>query len=72
MAQKVKNDPIIKAKSNATVEGKIENESFSTTWVDPKTFVKPYSNPQSSPLGPHKTKMTPKLSQIQMLEFKES
>ena len=71
-AQKVKHDPNIKSKSNARVEGNIENESCSTTWVDPKTFVKPYSNPQSSPLQPHKTKMTQKLSQIQMSEFKES
>ena len=70
MAQKVKND--IKSKSNARFEGNIDNESCSTTLVDPKTFVKPYSNPQSSPLGPHKTKMTPKLSQIRMSEFKES
>ena len=72
MAQKVKNDPNIKSKSNARVEGNIENESCSTTWVDPKTFVKPYSNTQSSALGPHKTKMNPKLSQIQMSEFRES
>ena len=50
----------------------IENESCSTTWVDPKTFVKPYSDPQFSPLGPLKTKMTPTLSQIQMSEFKQS
>ena len=65
-AQKVKNDPNIKSKSNARVEGNIENESCSTTWVDPKTVVKPYSDPQTSLLGPHKTKTTPKLSQIQM------
>ena len=71
-AQKVKNYPNIKSKSNARVEGNIENESCSTTRVDPKTFVKPYSNPQSSLLGPHKTKMTQKLRQIQMSEFKES
>ena len=55
---------------NARVEGNIENESCSSTWVDPKTVVKPYSNPQTSPIGPHKTKTTPKLSQIQMSEFK--
>ena len=30
-AQKVKNDPNIKSKSNARVEGNIENESCSTT-----------------------------------------
>ena len=28
--------------------------------IDPKTVVKPYSNPQTSPLGPYKTKTTPK------------
>merc|ERR1711873_151295 len=69
-AQKVKNNPNIKSKSNARVEGNIENESCSTTKVDPKTVVKPYSNPQTSPLGPHKTKTTPKLSQNQISEFK--
>ena len=71
-AQKVKNDPNIKSKSNDRAEGNIENESCSTTWVDPKTVVKSYSNPQTSPIGPHKTKMPPKLSQIQMSEFRES
>ena len=43
-APKVKNDTNIKA--NARIEGNIENESCSTTWVDPKTVVKPYSNPK--------------------------
>ena len=69
MAQKVKNDPNIKSKSYARVEENIENESSSTTWVDPKIVVKPYSNPQTSPLEPQ-TKTTPKISQIQMSEFK--
>ena len=32
--QKVKNDPKIKSKSNVRIEENIENESFSTTWVD--------------------------------------
>ena len=42
--QKVKNDPNIKLKSNARVEGNIENESCSTTWVDPKTVFELYPN----------------------------
>ena len=41
MAQKVKNDPNIKSKSNARVEGNIENESCSTSLVDPKAVVEP-------------------------------
>ena len=60
-AQKVINDPNIKSKSNARVEGNIENESCSTTWIDQKTVVKPYSDPQTSPLGPQKDKNDPKI-----------
>ena len=67
-----KKDPNIKSKSYARVEVNIENESYSTTSVVPKTVVKPYSDPQTSPIGPHKTKTTPKLNQIQMSEFVES
>ena len=44
-----KNSPIgpqkakIKSKSNVRIEGNTENESCSTTWVDPKTvFEKGY------------------------------
>ena len=33
---KVKNDPKIKSNSNVTIQGIIENESCSTTWVVPK------------------------------------
>ena len=41
--QKVKNDPKIKSKSNVRIEGNTENESCSTTWVDPKiVFEKGY------------------------------
>ena len=43
------------------VEGNIENESCSTTQVDPKTVLKAYPNPKISPLGPHKVKMYPKI-----------
>ena len=48
--KKVNNNPKFKTKSNVRIEGNIENESSSTTWVDPKTVVKPY------PLGPQKVK----------------
>ena len=44
--KKVKNDPKIKSKSKVRIEINIENESYSTTWVDPKTIVEPYHNPQ--------------------------
>ena len=65
-------DPKMKSNSNVRIQRIIENKSCSTTGVDPKTVVKPYSDPQTSQLGPHKTKTTPKLSQIQMSEFRES
>ena len=31
----------IKLKPNVKIDGNIENESCSTTWVDPKPVVKP-------------------------------
>ena len=58
--QKVKNSHNIKSKSNSRFEGNIENESCSITWVDPKTVLKPYSNPQTSPLGPQKDNNNPR------------
>ena len=63
--QKVKNDPKIKPKLNVKIEGNIENGSCSTTWVEPKTVFEPFSNAK-------KYKMTPKLSQSQMSELKET
>ena len=39
-----KNDPKIKSKSIVRIWGNIENESCSTTWVDPKAVVGPYSD----------------------------
>ena len=59
--QKVKNSPKIKYKSNVRIKGYIENESCSTTWVEPKTVVEPYSDPQTSPIGPQKDKIDPKI-----------
>ena len=44
--QKVKNDPKIESKSNVRIERNKENESGSTTWVDPKSVVEPYPNPK--------------------------
>ena len=68
----IKNDPKIKSKSNDRIEGNIENESCSTTWVHPKTVIEPYCDPQTSPLGPQKDKKRPsKLSQFEMSEFRE-
>jgi len=49
------------SKSNDRIEGNIENKSCSTTCVDPKTVVEPYSDPQTSPFGPQKDKNDPKI-----------
>ena len=38
-----------------------ENESSSTTWVDPKTVYEPFLNPKNSLLGPPKVKNDPKI-----------
>ena len=54
------------------IEGTIENKSCLTTWVDIKTVIELYPDPKKSPLGPQKDKNNPKLSQIQMSEFRES
>ena len=59
--QKVKNDPKIESKSNVRIEGNIENQSYLTTWVDPKTVIEPYPNPMNSQLGPQKVKNDPKI-----------
>ena len=45
------------SKSNDRIERSIENESCSTTWVDPKTVVETYPNPKNSPLGHQKFKI---------------
>ena len=53
--QNVKNDPKMKSKSKVTIEKNIQNESCSTTLVDPKKVLNPSSiKPNNSPLGPQK------------------
>ena len=59
--QRVKNNPKSKSKSNVKIEGNIENESYPTTWVDPKTVFNAYPIPQNSPLRPQKVKKGPKI-----------
>ena len=61
--QKDKNDPKIKSNFNVTINGIIENENCSTTWVEPKTLFEPLFEPE---------KTTPKLSQSQLLKVKET
>ena len=39
----------------------MQNESWTTTWIDPKTVFEPYPKPKNSPLGPQKVKNDPKL-----------
>ena len=51
-AQKVKNDPNIKSKSNATVEGNIENESCSITWVTKLSKLMVFIGPYFFSFGP--------------------
>ena len=70
--QKDKNDPKIKSNLNVRIQGIIQNESLSTTWVDPKTVLEPHIEPKNSPLGPRKSKMTPKSCQNQMSKLKEA
>ena len=44
--KKVKNDPIIKSKSKVKIDVSIENKSFTTSWLVPKTFFKHTSTPK--------------------------
>ena len=39
----------------------MQNESWTTTWIDPKTVFEPYPKPKNSPLGPQKVKNNPKI-----------
>ena len=54
VAQKVKNDPKIRSKSNVRIEGNTKNESCLTTRLDSTTVFKPYPNRKNSPLGAQK------------------
>ena len=58
----VKIDTKINSKSNVRIEGNIQNESWTTTLLDPKTDFEPYPNPKNSPLGPQKVKNNPKIN----------
>ena len=49
-----------------------ENESCLTTWVDPKSIVEPYPNPEISPLGPQKDKNGPKIESKSNVKIKRS
>ena len=40
--------------------------------MDPKKVLKPHIKPKNSPLGPRKSKMTPKSCQNQMSKLKEA
>ena len=81
-SQKDKNDPNIKSNSNVTIQGIIGNESCSTTWVDPKTVVEPYSNPKTvvepysdhktSPLGSQKDKNDSKINSKSKITIEEN
>ena len=48
-------------KTNIWIDGNIHNESWTTTWVHPKTVFEPYPNPKNSPLGPQKDKNDPQI-----------
>ena len=62
----------IKSNSNVRFQGIIENESCSTTWVNPKTVFEPHIELENSPLDLKKSETNPKLSQNQVSELKET
>ena len=59
---------MIEQKQSKTQKKKVINLNKET----PKQFLDPTPNLKSSPLGPKKSKMTPKLSQNQLSELKET
>ena len=58
--QKNKNDPQ-NSNLNVRIQGIIDNESCSTTILDPKTVFEPTSTPKVAHSVPQKPKKTPKL-----------
>ena len=72
LPQKVKNYPKIESKSNVRIERNKENESCSTTWVDPKSVVEPYPSLKNSPLGPQKVKNDPKIESKSNVEIERN
>ena len=56
------------SKVNVRIERYKENESYSTTWVKPKTVFEPYSNHKISPLGPKNIKKDPKIQSKSRIE----
>ena len=57
--KKAKNYTEIESISKVRNERIIENESFSNTWVSPKTFFDSYPDPKKANKSPQKSKMTP-------------
>ena len=72
--KKVKNDPKIKSKSKVRVKGIIDNESFSTTSVDPKTIFLTLTSTQQklAHQGLKYLKIIPKTSQNKKLQLKKT
>ena len=60
------------SKSNTIIERNKENESYSTTWADPKTGFEPYANPKNSSLGPQKVKNNPKIKSKSKVRIKRN
>ena len=61
-----------KLHDRAEIEQNSENKSYQSIWGDTKTVFKSYPNPKIAHWGPKKPKMTPKLSQNQKSELKET
>ena len=73
--KKVKSDAQFKSKTKSTTEENIENQSWSTTWVHPKTFLKSNLDPKNRPLGFQKFKNNPKIksnTKVRIKEIKEN
>ena len=70
--QKDKNDPKIKSNLNVRIQGIIENESCSTTWVNLNKIFEPHIAPKNSPLGPQKVKKNPDIDKKSNIRIDEN
>ena len=62
----------LRSKLKVRIEGDIENESCSSTWVDPKIDFKPFPDPKNSPFGLQKFKKDPKIKSKWKVRIEEN
>ena len=59
-------------KTDTRIDWNIHNESWTTTWVDPKTVFEPFLDPKNSLSGPKKVKNDPKIKSKSNARIKQN